>query len=129
MLDHLSLNNEAGSLLRCPSIARSKQTPDQGGLGISRGGWALHDGQFPEMAAMTNTRKILIVDDDAELRDAMVEQLALRSLTPKPSPRRARGSLPASTRSPLASSTACSPKNYRPSGYGKVFALLGDTLQ
>ena len=26
---------------------------------------------------MTNTRKILIVDDDAELRDAMVEQLAL----------------------------------------------------
>src|SRR5437016_8335777 len=29
------------------------------------------------MAAMTNTRKILIVDDDAELRDAMVEQLAL----------------------------------------------------
>src|SRR5437016_4676428 len=29
------------------------------------------------MAAMTNTRKILIVDDDAELRDAMVEQLSL----------------------------------------------------
>src|SRR3954451_6060295 len=29
------------------------------------------------MAAMTNTRKILIVDDDAELRDALVEQLAL----------------------------------------------------
>ena len=26
---------------------------------------------------MTNTRKVLIVDDDAELRDAMVEQLAL----------------------------------------------------
>src|SRR5262249_48269947 len=26
---------------------------------------------------MTNTRKILIVDDDAELRDALVEQLAL----------------------------------------------------
>ena len=46
-------------------------------LVISRGGWALRDGQFPEMAAMTNTRKILIVDDDAELRDAMVEQLAL----------------------------------------------------
>ena len=46
-------------------------------LVISRGGWALHDGQFPEMAAVTNTRKILIVDDDAELRDAMVEQLAL----------------------------------------------------
>ena len=46
-------------------------------LVISGGGWALHDGQFPEMAAMTNTRKILIVDDDAELRDAMVEQLAL----------------------------------------------------
>src|SRR5262249_7981276 len=36
-----------------------------------------HDGQFSEMAAMTNTRKILIVDDDAELPDAMVEQLAL----------------------------------------------------
>jgi DNA-binding response OmpR family regulator len=46
-------------------------------LVISRGGWALHDGQFPEMAAMTNARKILIVDDDAELRDAMIEQLAL----------------------------------------------------
>ena len=46
-------------------------------LVISRGGWALHDGHFPEMAAMTNTRKILIVDDDAELRDAMVEQLTL----------------------------------------------------
>jgi DNA-binding response OmpR family regulator len=26
---------------------------------------------------MTNPRKILIVDDDAELRDALVEQLAL----------------------------------------------------
>ena len=26
---------------------------------------------------MTNARKILIVDDDAELRDALVEQLAL----------------------------------------------------
>ena len=26
---------------------------------------------------MPNTRKILIVDDDAELRDALVEQLAL----------------------------------------------------
>jgi hypothetical protein len=26
---------------------------------------------------MSNTRKILIVDDDAELRDALVEQLAL----------------------------------------------------
>src|SRR6516164_7289333 len=39
--------------------------------------WALHDGEFPEMAAMTSTRKILIVDDDAELRDGLVEQLAL----------------------------------------------------
>ena len=37
-------------------------------LVISRGGWALRDGQFSEVAAMTNTRKILIVDDDAELR-------------------------------------------------------------
>ena len=35
-----------------------------------------HDGQFSEVAAMTNTRKILIVDDNAELRDAMVELLA-----------------------------------------------------
>ena len=26
---------------------------------------------------MTNTRKILIVDDDSELREALVEQLAL----------------------------------------------------
>src|SRR5262249_50712553 len=30
-----------------------------------------------EADGMTNTRKILIVDDDAELRDALVEQLAL----------------------------------------------------
>jgi hypothetical protein len=28
-------------------------------LVISGGGWALHDGQFREMPAMTNTRKIL----------------------------------------------------------------------
>src|SRR5215212_5880490 len=31
----------------------------------------------PEAIAMTNARKILIVDDDTELRDALVEQLAL----------------------------------------------------
>src|SRR5262249_4659820 len=30
-----------------------------------------------EACAMANTRKILIVDDDTELRDAIVEQLAL----------------------------------------------------
>jgi DNA-binding response OmpR family regulator len=32
---------------------------------------------LPELFSMTNARKILIVDDDAELRDALVEQLAL----------------------------------------------------
>ena len=37
----------------------------------------MHDGECPEMAAMTSTRKILIVDDDAELRDGLVERLAL----------------------------------------------------
>jgi len=31
----------------------------------------------PEGRGMTNTRKILIVDDDSELRKALVEQLAL----------------------------------------------------
>jgi DNA-binding response OmpR family regulator len=31
----------------------------------------------PEDRGMTNTRKILIVDDDSELREALVEQLAL----------------------------------------------------
>src|SRR6516164_8572122 len=31
----------------------------------------------PGLQHMSNTRKILIVDDDAELRDALVEQLAL----------------------------------------------------
>src|SRR5215471_10494113 len=31
----------------------------------------------PEGRGMTNTRKILIVDDDSELREALVEQLAL----------------------------------------------------
>src|SRR5258708_20646769 len=31
----------------------------------------------PGPKLMSNTRKILIVDDDAELRDALVEQLAL----------------------------------------------------
>ena len=60
------------SMTRGRPIGRTRSN-----LVISRGGWALHDGQFPEMAAVTNTRKILIVDDDAELRDAMVEQLAL----------------------------------------------------
>ena len=31
---------------------------------------------------MPNTRKILIVDDDAELRDALTEQLSLHEETP-----------------------------------------------
>src|ERR1700693_1812103 len=35
-----------------------------------------HD-ECSRLALMSNTRKILIVDDDAELRDALVEQLAL----------------------------------------------------
>src|SRR5260370_42132625 len=35
-------------------------------------GCAGHEGR-----GMTNTRKILIVDDDSELREALVEQLAL----------------------------------------------------
>src|SRR6476646_4054155 len=35
------------------------------------------DPDLPELQPMTNARKILIVDDDDELREALVEQLAL----------------------------------------------------
>jgi len=34
-------------------------------------------GELSPERSMTNARKILIVDDDTELRDALVEQLAL----------------------------------------------------
>src|SRR5262249_58035279 len=47
------------ALLRPNALLRAKPSLGRGFLG------------------MTNTRKILIVDDDAELRDALVEQLSL----------------------------------------------------